>query len=179
MPSSPSSIKRSSVPPFPAAVSQSQSYKASPLGRALTPPPALTGPSPFYQDARTSLHSAHTSSSGQNFHIPSSGLSSSESATSPTFYSSQHMSSNSQSSNNSAAPVQIVCFQCRRPCVVADSFACTSCIRGYCNSCVYLLSSDHSGGPLQTGTLGLGRGRPCPGCGMLGGSYKSFQLEFR
>ncbi|MCJ1450019.1 hypothetical protein MMC28_000347 [Mycoblastus sanguinarius] len=90
IPQSPSSIKRASVPPFPSSISHNQSYKASPLQNTLTPPPpsSLTGPAPF-PSVETSLQdsSISTQSSGQNFHISSSGLSNSSDTTSPTFYS--------------------------------------------------------------------------------------------
>ncbi|KAL2058916.1 hypothetical protein ABVK25_000208 [Lepraria finkii] len=157
IPQSPSSIKRASLPPF-SSVSHNQSYKASPLGNALTPPPShsLAGPAPF-PSVETSLDSSHsTQSSGHNFHIPSSGLSNSSDTTSPTLY-------------VGSQPVQIYCAGCRRLSLLGDSYACTECISGFCSDCVYRLSSEqHSG-----------RGRPCPRCSALGSRYKPFQLEFR
>ncbi|MCJ1273344.1 hypothetical protein MMC21_001135 [Puttea exsequens] len=157
IPQSPPSIKRSSLPPFQ-GVSHSQSYKASPLGQALTPPSAhtLSGPAPF-PSVETSLVSSHsTQSSGHNFHIPSSGLSNSSDTTSPTFYPGRE-------------PVQIYCALCRQLCLLAESFACTECISGFCRDCVYRISSAQH----------MGRGTPCPRCQVLGPRYKPFQLELK
>lgn len=156
IPQSPSSIKRASLPPF-SSVTQNQSYKASPLQNALTPPSqtSFTGPIPF-PSIETSLPDcpASTQSSGHNFHIPSSGLSNSSDTTSPTFHS---------------QPVQIFCAGCRRLSVLKDSYACTECISGFCSDCVYRLSSEQH----------MGRGRPCPRCQVLGARYKAFQLDLR
>ena len=190
MPQSPNSAKkRSSMPPFPSSVSHIQSYKASPLGRTLTPPAPqiLIGPSPFHPgeasnmslDSTTSTHSTHTSASGQNFHIPSSGLSSSDTATSPTFYNSQHTNTTSQSSSGSSAQVQIWCANCRRSSVLMESYACSDCISGFCIDCVYALSSEQSFNLLQRGAIGSATGRKCPRCGMIGARYKPIQLELR
>ncbi|KAL9127132.1 MAG: hypothetical protein Q9217_003940, partial [Psora testacea] len=190
IPQSPSSVKRSSMPPFPSSVSHNQSYKASPLGRTLTPPPPhiLTGHAPFPSvevsamslDSTTSTHSTHTSASGHNFHIPSSGLSSSDTATSPTFYSNtQNTTNNNQASagNAQSQQVQIFCANCRRLSVLRDSYACTECISGFCSDCVYMLSSELA--MQHRGSTEMGRGRPCPRCGMVGGRYKAFQLDIR
>ena len=177
IPQSPSSVKRASLPPFPSSVPRDNvSYKASPLAHTLTPPPAsaLVGPLPFPPTEPAhitgnhmsvdSTHSAQSSNaSGHNFHIPSSGLSmsnSSDAATSPTFY--------SQQSNPNASTVQIYCGNCRRLNVLRECYACTECISGFCSDCVYMLSSAHGG-----------RGRLCPRCGFEGPRYKPFQLDLR
>ncbi|MCJ1406045.1 hypothetical protein MMC19_000110 [Ptychographa xylographoides] len=101
IPASPQSIKRSSLPPFPSAINHFDAYKASPLQHALTPPPPDDNTEPF-PSVETSIESAH---SGHNFHIPSSGLSNSDS--SPTF----------------SQPVRIFCANCRRPSILKDSYA--------------------------------------------------------
>ena len=178
-PQSPTSIKRASLPPLHSSIAHNQSYKASPLAKALTPPPPnlLSGPQPFPSgeaagmtiESLTSARSSHTSGSGQNYHISSSGPSSSDFATSPT-YNPQHTSSNSQSSSNSAAQVQIYCGKCRRPNALLESFACTECISGFCVDCMWALVGD-----VRTGS----RGRPCPWCGMIGARYKPIHLEIR
>lgn len=158
VPQSPSSIKRASLPPFPSISHYNlESYKASPLQHALTPPPApdRSGIEPF-PSVESSIESTQ-SSSGHNFHMPSSGLSSSD-TTSPTFLNSQ--------------PVQIYCAGCRRLSVLRESYACTECISGFCSDCVYALNSEQQRG-------GGGRGRVCPRCGVDGGSYKAFQLDLR
>ncbi|KAL8735887.1 MAG: hypothetical protein Q9181_002636 [Wetmoreana brouardii] len=149
IPQSPSSIKRASLPPFAAAVPHFDSYKASPLQHALTPPPPDDrGIEPF-----PSIESSQSSSaSGHNFHIPPSGLTNSDAGTSPTFY--------SQS-------VQIYCAGCRRLSILKDSYACTECISGFCSDCVYALTSEQN------------RGRSCPRCHVLVPRYKAFQLDLR
>jgi len=156
IPQSPS-LKRASLPPFSSiAHSNLESYKASPLQHALTPPPAAerSGMEPF-PSVESSIESTQ-SSSGHNFHMPSSGLSSSD-GTSPTFLNSQ--------------PVQIYCAGCRRLSVLRESYACTDCISGFCSDCVYALNSEQQ--------RDEGRGRRCPRCGIEGGRYKAFQLDLR
>ena len=178
-PQSPVSVKRASLPPLHSSIAQAQSYKASPLARTLTPPPPriLSGPPPFQSgealnmsiDSTTSNRSSHTSSSGQNFHIPPSGLSSSEAATSPTYYNTQHSSRDSQSSTNGGAQVQIYCGNCRRPSVLVESYACSECISGFCVDCVWTLQTD----------IGTNRARPCPRCTAQGAKYRPIRLEIR
>lgn len=146
IPQSPASIKRGSLPPFPSSVSHFNAYKASPLQTALTPPPPdenTTEPFPSVESSGDSAQSGH------NFHMPSSGLSQSDS--SPTF----------------SQPVQIFCANCHRPTNLKDSYACTECIRGFCSDCVYTLNSEGY------------RGRPCPRCGVGPPRYKPFQLDLR
>ncbi|KAL8698317.1 MAG: hypothetical protein Q9224_001906 [Gallowayella concinna] len=149
IPQSPSSVKRASLPPLASTISHLDTYKASPLQHALTPPPAEDrGVEPF-----PSIESSQSSSaSGHNFHFHPSGLSNSDAGTSPTFYSHS---------------VQIYCASCRRLSVLKDSYACTECISGFCPDCVYALSSEQN------------RGRPCPRCHVLGPRYKAFQLDLR
>jgi hypothetical protein len=148
IPQSPPSLKRSSLPPFPYSFPQAVDvYKASPLQRALTPPPPDEVPEPF-PSVESSLDSTTNSTqSGANFHMRSTGLSNSDS--SPMF----------------VQPVQIYCANCRIPSVLKESYACTECISGFCNNCVYLLSSEVR--------------RPCPRCKVDGVRYKPFQLDFR
>ena len=151
IPQSPPSIQRSSLPPFPFNIAHSsEAYKASPLQRALTPPPPDDAPEPF-PSVESSLESAGTSAqSGTNFHMRLTGLSNSDS--SPMF----------------TQPVQIFCANCRQPSILKESYACNECIRGFCTNCVYLLSGE-AGAP----------GRPCPGCKAVGVRYKPFQLDLR
>ncbi|KAI4110916.1 MAG: hypothetical protein LQ339_000918 [Xanthoria mediterranea] len=149
IPQSPSSVKRASLPPFASAVHHLDTYKASPLQRALTPPP----PDDRAVEPFPSIESNPSSSaSGHNFHFPPSGLSNSDAGTSPAFYS---------------QPVQIFCANCRRISILKESYACTECISGFCPDCVYALSSEQN------------RGRPCPRCHVLGPRYKPFQLDLR
>jgi len=146
IPQSPASIKRGSLPPFPSSISHFNAYKASPLQTALTPPPPDDNTTEPFPSVESSADSAQ---SGHNFHMPSSGLSQSDS--SPTF----------------SQPVQIFCANCHRPTILKDSYACTECIRGFCSDCVYTLNSEGY------------RGRPCPRCGVGGPRYKPFQLDLR
>ena len=146
------------MPPY-SAVSYNQNYKASPLQNTLTPPPSrtFTGPAPF-PPAEAPLDSSHSTQSsmgsGHNFHIPSSGLSTSSDSTSPTYANSQQ--------------VQIYCAGCRRLNLVRESYACTECISGFCSDCVYRLTSEQH----------LGRPRACPRCRFMAPQYKAFRLDF-
>lgn len=141
-------VKRASVPPL-LSISQSESYKASPLQNALTPPPAEDTSREPFPSVESSIESSQAS--GHNFHMHSSGLSSSD-TTSPTFY---------------AQPVQIYCAGCHRLSILKDSYACTHCISGFCSDCVYALSSQQH------------RGRPCPKCQTQRSDYRAFQLDLR
>lgn len=142
-------MKRTSLPPFPSTVTHFDPYKASPLQHALTPPPPTHSPHDPFPSVESSIDSS--SAAGHTFHIPPSGLSSSDAGTSPTF----------------PQPVQIYCAGCRRITVLKDSYACSECISGFCSDCVYALSSEQH------------RMRPCPRCKVLGNRYKAFQLDFR
>ena len=156
IPQSPSSTKRASLPPFFSTNVNNHldAYKASPLQHALTPPPPdeYNTIEPF-PSVESSLDS---SQSGQNFHIPSAGLttanSHSNSDSSPTF---------------SSREVQIFCAGCRRVSVLKESYACTECVSGFCADCVYSLSSEAN------------RGRVCPRCQVVRPRYKIFQLDLR
>lgn len=144
---------RTSLPPF-ALGSQFQSYTASPLQNALTPPPADALPDlqPFpsveSESVPTSVDSVQ---SGTNFHIMPSGALSSDS--SPMF----------------SNPVQIYCAGCRRLSVLKDSYACPECICGICTACVEALLSERA----------HGRTPQCPKCRTMGGQFKPFQLDIR
>ncbi|KAI9810342.1 MAG: hypothetical protein M1827_006309 [Pycnora praestabilis] len=89
VPQSPPFVNRSSLPPFP--TSHFQSYIASPLQRALTPPPPDSAVQ-LFPSVESSIESTQ---SGQNFHIASQGL--------------------SDSSPTSSHPVQIYCAVCGGP----------------------------------------------------------------
>lgn len=141
---SPHLSNRLSLPPFVAT--QFQSYTASPLQKALTPPPPDTSDLQPFPSVESSIES---SQSGQNFHIPSQGLSDS----SPTY----------------AHPVQIYCAACRRLSILKESYACSECICGLCQDCVDVLVSEQT----------RGRTARCPRCGAVGGKFKPFQLDIR
>jgi hypothetical protein len=144
---------RASLPPLlqpPFTNHIGQSYTASPLQRALTPPPgpAATDPNPFPPDVESSIAS---SKSGHAFHIPSTGL--------------------SDSSPQSTYPhvVQIYCAACHRLSVLRESYACTECICGLCKDCVDTIYSEQSRRRLVS----------CPKCAAVGGKFKPFQLDIR
>ncbi|KAF2130066.1 hypothetical protein P153DRAFT_290167 [Dothidotthia symphoricarpi CBS 119687] len=135
---------RMSLPPFIA--SQFQSYTASPLQHTLTPPPQDMPELQPFPSVESSIESAV---SGQNFHMPSMGLSES----SPTF----------------PFPVQIYCAACRKLSILRESYACSECICGLCQECVDVLVSEHT----------RGRAPRCPRCNAIGGKFKPFQLDIR
>ncbi|KAF2121875.1 hypothetical protein BDV96DRAFT_609019 [Lophiotrema nucula] len=141
---SPTIMNRNSLPPFIA--SQFQSYTASPLQNTLTPPPPDMSDLQPFPSVESSIESTQ---SGQNFHIPSQGLSDS----SPTY----------------THPVQIYCAACRKLSILKDSYACSECICGLCPDCVDVLISEQV----------RGRTARCPKCGAIGGKFKPFQLDIR
>jgi hypothetical protein len=137
---------------------QSNSYHASPLQHALTPPP----PDPLPDNDPEPYPSVESSiESGQNFHIPSSGLTSTNSDSSPL-----------QSFAHPGQNVQIFCAQCGRPWPLKDCFACTECICGICAECTSALTMGIPGGVVA-------EGRFCPRCKITGSHLKPFQLDFR
>lgn len=145
MPQSPVSNYRSSLPPISYQQAQFQqppgAYQASPLQQALTPPP-------YNHDTVDPYPSVESGESGENFHIESRGLLDS----SPT-YSSQN--------------TQIYCAACQGISILRQSYACTECICGLCQTCVEVLMAEH------------GAKRTCPRCATIGGRFKPFQLDIR
>lgn len=149
---SPRNASRTPMPPPFALGAQFQSYTASPLQQALTPPPA-DGPhnldlQPFPSVEEPS--SIDSNQSGTNFHIMAS---TSASDSSPMF----------------TNPVQIYCAGCRRLSILKESFACPECICGLCAGCVDALLSEQA----------RGRTALCPKCRTMGGRFKPFQLDIR
>lgn len=141
---SPHMLNRTSLPPFIA--SQLQSYTASPLQHTLTPPPPDMSDMQPFPSVESSIESTL---SGQNFHMPSQGLSDS----SPIY----------------TQPVQIYCAACRKLSILKHSYACSECICGLCQDCVDVLVSEQT----------RGRTARCPRCGAVGGKFKPFQLDIR
>ncbi|KAJ9607084.1 hypothetical protein H2200_008156 [Cladophialophora chaetospira] len=176
--------KRSSLPPgfrpFSHHLhSQHGQYNASPLQRALTPPPpdslGPNDPEPF-----PSVESLDSAGSGQNFHISGSGLPTSASSnenTSPLQYHSHpYQHSQSSSFGSKSEVLEIYCASCGRPWLLKNAFACTECICGVCSDCVgQIISSPVV--TVQPGFAPMRRG--CPRCGVMGGKWKRFQLDFR
>lgn len=180
--------KRSSLPPgFRPLGSHLQhhtgQYNASPLQRALTPPPPdahshpldPSDPEPF-----PSVESLESAGSGQNFHISGSGLPTSASSndnTSPLQpHAHPYRHSQSSSFGSKSEVLEIYCASCGRPWLLRNAFACTECICGVCSDCVgQIISSPVV--TVQPGYAPMRRG--CPRCGVLGGKWKRFQLDFR
>ncbi|KAF2758116.1 hypothetical protein EJ05DRAFT_531851 [Pseudovirgaria hyperparasitica] len=144
VPPSPQMLSRSSVPPYMA--NQMQSYTASPLQHTLTPPPPETNDLQPFPSVESSIDSAV---SGQNFHMPSQGL--------------------SDSSPTRSYPVQIYCAACRKLSILRNSYACTECICGLCQDCVEVLVTEQA----------RARPARCPRCSAVGGKYKPFMLDIR
>lgn len=115
VPQSPISIQRGSLPPFQQHHTF-QSYQASPLQQALTPPS-------YHPEAPEPFPSVESGESGENFHIESRGLSDS----SPSF-----------TSQNT----QIYCAACQGVSLLRSSYACTECICGLCQACVNVLMDE-------------------------------------
>nr|POE84851.1 hypothetical protein CFP56_78916 [Quercus suber] len=162
---SPQVPSRTSLPPF-ALGSQFQSFQASPLNRALTPPPAdhagLPALQPFDSvDSSLSSNISHaphdsTDSTGSRFHIMHPGsMDGSGSQSSPMFTPQQ--------------TPQIYCAGCRRLSVLKDCYACTNCICGLCGNCVEAIINGQSRGRMSM----------CPRCHALDSNFKPFQLDLR
>lgn len=146
---------RTSMPPF-ALGSQFQSYQASPLNQALTPPAPEPGldlqnfPSVESSLSSNLSHQHHNSAgSGSQFHIMN-----------PT-------GMNSDSSPMFQPPVHIYCSGCRRRSILKDCYGCTNCMCGICSTCVEAIVSGQSNGRMST----------CPRCNDISGNFKQFQLD--
>ena len=136
-----SQSKRSSLPPGFRHLQQQHShqYNASPLQRALTPPPPdILGPNdpePF-----PSVESLESAGSGQNFHISASGLptsaSSNDQASPLQARYNPYQHSQSSSFGSKSDVLGIYCTSCGRPWLLRDSFVCTSCISAVCSTCL-------------------------------------------
>ncbi len=158
MPNSPSQAQRASVPPFLGNVSR-EAYKASPLARALTPPPPVENSTPFPSIESINSYSTHAPSHVHSF----SGSSLQHTSTSSSSY------PGADTSPIFSAPVQIYCANCRQLSLLKDSYACTECISGFCGDCMYVLSGGNAGHVAK----------PCPRCRMEGVRYRPFQLDLR
>lgn len=162
---SPQAGSRTSLPPF-ALGSQFQSFQASPLTRALTPPQAdanLEMPAFESVDSSLSSHQHNDSAgSGSNFHI----MNAASMESSPMF---SNATANSQHVGLSQSPVQIYCAGCKKLNNLSDSYACTNCICGLCGTCVEALVDNQRNGRLSG----------CPRCQLNYGQFKQFQLDLR
>lgn len=164
---------RLSLPPGFRNSGQYQSYHASPLQKALTPPPP-DGPGPNDPEPFPTVESIESAGSGQNFHISRSGLPTSASTnedSSPLQQHSQLYGGHGPGGIN----IEVFCASCGRIWLLRDCFACTECIAGVCNSCVNQIISSQTSA--QPGYPPVRQG--CPKCGVIGGKWKKFQLDFR
>ena len=170
---SPQVASRTSLPPF-AMGSQFQSFQASPLNRALTPPSA---PDPGLSDLQP-FASVESSLSSVSQHHPGHHHQSSADSTGSQFHimNPNSMDSNSSPGNvlfggsgGSSQTVQIYCAGCRRLSVLKESYACTNCICGLCGNCVEAIISGQSRGRMSM----------CPRCNGMDSSFKPFQLDLR
>ena len=156
--------------------SQFQSFQASPLNRALTPPPpdpGLADLQPFASvesslSSNISHHAHHNSadSSGSQFHIMNPNSLTTPSDSSPVF---NPTTAGTNVSQERTQPVQIYCAGCRHPSKLEECFACTSCICGFCSECVQAIISGQS----------RGRMAMCPRCNVMDANFKPFQLDLR
>lgn len=188
------------LPPPPTSRPFSHGYTASPLHKALTPPPFETQRSrdndlePF-PSIESSIDST-SSASLKNF-----SLSGGEPSSRPGLYPSvsqrqHHRFSNPTPSSFRSREVQIYCSNCKRTWPLVDCYACTECICGVCRECVNMFMSSP---PLSflsvTSSPGNGAAgnrnamphgptsypapRGCPRCRTVGGKWKQFQLDFK
>ena len=171
---SPQQQSRTSLPPF-AMGSQFQSFQASPLNRALTPPAPDPGldlqPFPSVESSLSSTisHQHHNSagSTGSQFHIMNPNSLTTPSDSSPLFNPANAAAANS--AYRESGPVTIYCTGCRTPTMLKDAYACTNCISGVCGDCVHAIVDGQS----------RGRMAGCPRCHAMDSSFKPFQLDLR
>ena len=169
---------RLSLPPGIRHSGQFNSFHASPLQKALTPPPpdppGHNDPEPF-----PTVESIESAGSGQNFHISRSGLPTSASTNEDSSPLQQHSqlygSASSQGYGPGGANLEIFCASCGRITFLRDALACTECICGVCSDCANQIIN--SAGPAQPGYVHVRRG--CPKCSFIGGKWKKFQIDFR
>ncbi len=130
--SPPKSHHRASLPPFSTAFPP-QSYQASPLQNALTPP--------AYVPTEPALPSVETSESFQA--------------------AAESRSVEDSSPSSVSQNVQIYCAACNTATLLRNAYACTECICGICRECVDVLMVEHGARRRcpRCGTIG-GRFRP-------------------
>ncbi|OQD84514.1 hypothetical protein PENANT_c012G03632 [Penicillium antarcticum] len=170
--SAPSVKNRSSLPPafqsagLPPLSSHRQftphSYAASPLHKALTPPP--------FENHR------NRDSDLEPFPSIESSLDS--------------MSfSNPTPSSFRNKEVQVFCANCKRPSALNECYACTECICGVCRDCVGMFISSPPASfrtpgngllnNMQHGPTSYPGPRGCPRCRTVGGKWKAFQIDIK
>ncbi|KAJ6004363.1 hypothetical protein N7499_000428 [Penicillium canescens] len=208
--SAPSVKNRSSLPPafqsagLPPLSSHRQftphNYAASPLHKALTPPPfenhrnrdSDLEPFPSIESSLDSMSSA----SGRNLSGASGIAPSINSDSSPTMglippisQRQHHRFSNPTPSSFRNKEVQVFCANCKRPSALSECYACTECICGVCRDCVGMFISSPPASfrtpgngllnNMQHGPTSYPGPRGCPRCRTIGGKWKAFQIDIK
>ncbi|RKF59373.1 putative RfeD protein [Erysiphe neolycopersici] len=133
------SLNRDSLPVFTATHSYYERYQASPLQQTLTPP----SNSRDIPDTIKFMVNDETSK---------------EIKFEKNSHSSLELSSRS---------IQIYCAACHSLSFLGQSYVCTECICGICETCVDALMTNY------------GARRKCPKCATIGGRYKKINLDIR
>ncbi|KAI9732776.1 MAG: hypothetical protein M1834_003714 [Cirrosporium novae-zelandiae] len=150
------------MPPFFPSSTHYQAYQASPLQRALTPPPPDSARISAALEPFPSVESCSTSAeSGRNFHMPRASLTYMDS--SPAIPPSSTISG-IEGPRRARRTIEHYCASCQGIFPLRGSYACTECICGVCADC--------AGGITR-------EGKPCPSCGVRGGVWKAFRINLK
>ena len=176
----PPSFQSSNLPPLSSAhrAIHTMSYTASPLQKALTPPP--------YEFERSrendlepfpSIESSLMDSTSRPY--PAGNAESSPLL--PSQARAPHRFSNPTPPTFSRnRDIRIACANCSRVRPIAECYACTECICGVCRECLSLVVGSPSlsmGSPNKTANMGptsYPSARACPRCRTVGGNGKPF-----
>lgn len=199
------SKNRSSLPPAfqssaglpPPRPFQTHSYTASPLHKALTPPPFdLHRGRDSDLEPFPSIESLDGGPPGKLPSMrPAANSDSSPLSLFPPAQRQHHRYSNPTPSTFRNRDIQIYCASCKRPRPLSESYACTECICGVCRECVGMFigspptsfnnitsspgSAMGNGNTISHGPTSYPGRRGCPRCRTVGGKWKAFQLDFR
>lgn len=168
------------MPPFAMGSQFHSSFQASPLNRALTPPPQESNPLDLqaFPSVDSSLsnslsHHHNTSTdSGSQFQIMH--PQSLDSASSPLFTPASRGGPGGIGTDGRSIDCttpQIYCDGCSKPFPLSECRACANCIRGFCDECQTAILTDRVPGRTHVPT--------CPKCHTTEPAFKSFQLTFR
>ncbi|POS84346.1 hypothetical protein EPUL_002664 [Erysiphe pulchra] len=135
------SLNRDSLPVFTATHSYYQGYQASPLQQTLTPP-----------------------SNSRDIPDTIKFMVNSEPSKDIKFEKNCHPDSSLEFSSRT---IQIYCAACHGLSCLGQSYVCTECICGICETCVDALMTNY------------GARRKCPKCATIGGRYKKINLDIR
>ncbi|CAG8052004.1 unnamed protein product [Penicillium olsonii] len=184
-------------------------YAASPLHKALTPPPfenhrardSDLEPFPSIESSLDSMSSTSGTGTGtgtgRNFASSISGVAPSiNSDGSPTMnlippmsQRQHHRFSNPTPASFRNKEVQVFCAHCKRPSALNECYACTECICGVCRDCVGMFISSPPASfrtpgngllhNMQQGPTSYPGPRGCPRCRTVGGKWKAFQIDIK